>query len=75
MNANAKATLQTVLSRAIEEALGQEDVTHVVSLPMLGDSAFVHMALAVINILEAIEDAEDYIGAQLPDETRGELGI
>jgi hypothetical protein len=75
MNALERAKLQKVLAEAIEEAFSSVEIICEVALPVFGESAFIHMADAVINIAEAIEDAENYIGAQLDQKTRDDLGI
>ena len=73
MNAADRATLQAALVKAIEQAV--DEATGEIPLPVFGESTFHHMAIAALNVWEAIEDVESYIGEQLGDETREELGL
>lgn len=73
MNAAQRAKMLEILVKHIEKAL--EEAVGDVTVPVVGDSTEHHMAVAALNVLEAIEDVENYIGAQLPDDIREGLDI
>lgn len=64
MNAADRAGLQQLLATAIAQAI-----------PVFGEATVHHMALTLVNLIEAIEDVENYLGNQLDDENRERLGI
>lgn len=75
MNAANRTALEQVIRQALEKAFDQAITDGLVDVPLLGMSTYHHMASAAVNILEAIEDVEEYIGEQLPEDTRQGIGI
>jgi hypothetical protein len=75
MNTADRAKLQELLARCLDNCLQVAIEEEGILLPLFGDSSFHYMALAVINVIEALEDTQDYIARQLPDDYRQGLGI
>jgi hypothetical protein len=74
MNVANRTKLQNQLAQVIETVLIEAE-ENFVELPRWGDSSFQYMALAVINIIEAMEELQIYIAEQLDDDIREGLGI
>lgn len=75
MNAANRTALEQIIRQALEKAFDQALTDGLVDVPLFGYSTYHHMASAAVNVLEAIEDVEGYIGEQLPEDLRKGLDI
>lgn len=75
MNAANRTALEQVIRQALETAIEQAITDGLVDVPLLGYSTYHHMAITAVNVLEALEDVEEYIGEQLPKDIREGIGI
>ncbi len=73
MNAADRAKLQQILVTHLEQALDQ--ASDEITLPMLGRATLHHLAQGVITTLDAIEEIQNSIAEELPDNVRDDLGI
>lgn len=73
MNAAERAKMLEILVKYIEKAL--EEAVGPVTLPLMGDSTAHHMAVAALNVLEAVQDVDNFIADQLEDDGRERLGL
>lgn len=74
MNAANRTELLRIIEQALDTSIARAIEDGRVELPVIGESTYIHMAAAAVNILEAIEDVENYIGPQI-GEARHEIGI